>query len=220
MATTYSTTLSKTLLNTFAYVVLHAFPNNGFAYPRKCFYIMNGLYITETAIIKISLLLQYLRIFKAGTMRWICLSLIITISLWGFAYSFMAWVPCFPVSLAWSIARPPNKCYGYGYENQKAFVRLFESHTALNMTFDLLVFLTPMVLFTEPNLRRKSIMAMAGIFVFGGVYVTPNPSSKRFALSNTELASSSSLSGAYILSSSTAPPHIRTSTSHGGHQFH
>jgi hypothetical protein len=55
---------------------------------------MNALYITEAAIIKASLLLQYLRIFKAGFMRWICLVLLVTVMLWGFAYGFMVWFPC------------------------------------------------------------------------------------------------------------------------------
>lgn len=58
------------------------------------FYFENALYITNTAVIKLSLLLQYLRIFKAGTMRWVCVSLFVLISLWGLTYSFMAWFPC------------------------------------------------------------------------------------------------------------------------------
>ena len=49
----------------------------------QIFYIENALYVTQTSIIKISLLLQYLRIFKAGTMRWICISLLTIITLWG-----------------------------------------------------------------------------------------------------------------------------------------
>lgn len=58
------------------------------------FYFENAIYITNTAVIKLSLLTQYMRIFKGGMMRWICKSLIIIIGLWGFTYGFMAWFPC------------------------------------------------------------------------------------------------------------------------------
>jgi hypothetical protein len=128
----------------------------------------NSFYITNTALVKISLLFQYLRIFKSGTMHRICLVLITIISVWGLGYSFMAWVPCFPVSSYWNRTNT-TKCYGFGFDNVEQFIALFESHTALNMTFDILVFLTPMVLFRQPNLKWKNVVAMTGVFVFGGV---------------------------------------------------
>lgn len=140
------------------------------SHASQLFYIENAIYICQTALIKISLLLQYLRIFKAGTMRWVCLSLLVIILLWGTAYGFLAWFPCFPVKGYWD--RTINaKCYGYGFEfaTRDHFVALFESHTALNMTFDLAVFLTPMVLFKVPNLSKKSLIGMIGVFLFGAV---------------------------------------------------
>ncbi|KAJ4294371.1 hypothetical protein N0V90_008061 [Kalmusia sp. IMI 367209] len=66
---------------------------------------------------------------------------------------------------------PNAKCYGFGFGDTKDFISLFESHTALNMVFDVTIFLTPMVLFRMPNLRMKNIFAMAGIFVLGAVVV-------------------------------------------------
>jgi hypothetical protein len=137
---------------------------------RQAFYIENALYISQTAIIKISLLLQYLRIFKAGMMRWICITLLVIVSLWGLTYGALAWVPCVPIQAQWDrLAYPNAKCYGFGLTNIKDFTSLFESHTALNMILDFVIFMTPMVLFTKPNLRMKNIFAMAGIFVIGGV---------------------------------------------------
>ncbi|KAF2872343.1 hypothetical protein BDV95DRAFT_380891 [Massariosphaeria phaeospora] len=135
------------------------------------FYISNSMYITNTALIKISLLLQYLRIFKAGTMRWVCLALLGIISLWGIAYSFMSWFPCFPPSLYWDSKLATNTCYGYGFKDTESFVAIYMSHTVLNMAFDIAVFLTPMVLFREPNLRKKNVLAMTGVFLFGAVVV-------------------------------------------------
>ncbi|KAJ4357757.1 uncharacterized protein N0V89_002333 [Didymosphaeria variabile] len=138
----------------------------------KMFYFANAIYITNTAVIKISLLTQYLRIFKAGMMHWICKCLIVIIGAWGFTYGFMAWFPCFPPQAFYEKNAYPNaKCYGFGFVNDQDFIGLFESHTALNMAFDVTVFVTPMILFTKPNLKMKNLFAMAGIFILGAVVV-------------------------------------------------
>ena len=76
----------------------------------------------------------------------------------------------FPPQGYWDRDKYPNAhCYGFGFGDEKEFIGVFESHTALNMAFDLTVFITPMVLFTKPNLRMKNIFAMSGIFVLGGM---------------------------------------------------
>ncbi|KAF2471759.1 uncharacterized protein BDR25DRAFT_367608 [Lindgomyces ingoldianus] len=136
----------------------------------KIYYIESAIYVSNTTIIKASLLVQYLRIFKAGTMRWVCVSLLVIISIWGLTYGFMAWVPCFPVSGYWNRKLNP-KCYAYGFESKATFIATYETHTALNMAFDIAVFLTPMVLFQQQGMRRKSILALAGLFLFGAVVV-------------------------------------------------
>jgi hypothetical protein len=115
-----------------------------------------------------SLCVQYLRVFKAGIMRRIVLGELIIVTLWVVAYGFMAWVPCFPVSAYWN-REGSFKCYGYGFDDLDSFIHLFESHTALNMVFDLTIFITPMVLLTAPNLRRNNILGLAGVFLFGAV---------------------------------------------------
>ncbi|KAL1612343.1 hypothetical protein SLS60_000569 [Paraconiothyrium brasiliense] len=69
------------------------------------------------------------------------------------------------------IAYPNAKCYGFGFVNDQDFIGLFESHTALNMAFDFTVFITPMILFTKPNLKMKNLFAMSGIFILGAVVV-------------------------------------------------
>ncbi|KAF1960459.1 hypothetical protein CC80DRAFT_294371 [Byssothecium circinans] len=141
---------------------------------QKFFYLANACYITEAALIKMSLLFQYLRIFKSGTMRWICLVMLGLVTIWGLAYGFLAWFPCFPVKAYWRRAEFPNaKCYGFGFDyfHIDDFVALFESHTALNMVFDIAIFTTPMVLFTRSQLRMSSLLSLAGIFLIGGVVV-------------------------------------------------
>lgn len=121
-------------------------------------------------------------------MNWVCKSLFTIIAAWGCTYSFMAWVPCrsslpnirhpilitvgFPPQAYWNRNAYPNAhCYGFGFGDIQGFISLFESHSALNMVFDLTVFITPMIIFTKPNLRMKNIVAMSGIFILGGMYV-------------------------------------------------
>lgn len=72
----------------------------------------------------------------------------------------------------WNRTSYPNAtCYGFGFDFSKPgdFIGLFTSHTALNMVFDVTIFLTPMVLFTTPKLKRKNIISLAGIFVIGSM---------------------------------------------------
>jgi hypothetical protein len=134
------------------------------------FYAENALYCSQTAVIKISLLLQYLRIFKAGKMRWITIGLLVIVTLWGLAFSLLAWVPCYPVQRFWDrFDHPDAKCWAFGFQDIEGFVAAFVAHTTLNMVFDFAVFLVPMVLFSKPNLRLKNIIALAGVFVIGAV---------------------------------------------------
>jgi hypothetical protein len=134
------------------------------------FYIAHSIYVTETALIKISLLLQYLRIFSAGRMRWLCIAMICFVSLWGMAYSITAWFPCFPLKGMWDREHYPDaKCYGFGFADLDSFEAMFESHTAINMLLDFAIFATPLVLFRTPNLKSRNLLAMAGVFTFGAL---------------------------------------------------
>ena len=127
-----------------------------------------NLYLTATALIKISLLIQYLRIFKTGMMRYTCITLLVLVSLWGFIFSIMGWFPCNPVRGAW-IRELNAKCYGFGYKDTETFVMTYTFHASTNMAFDLAIFLIPLVLFGAPNLTTKNVLAMAGVFTFGAV---------------------------------------------------
>jgi hypothetical protein len=122
----------------------------------------------QTTVVKLSLLVQFLRIFKAGKMRWVCIGLITIVSLWGLAFTLMGWFPCFPIRGAWDRSIGA-KCYGFGYDNTAEFVSLFKAHSATNMVLDICVFLTPMIIFKTPKLKTKSLLALSGVFTFGGM---------------------------------------------------
>lgn len=66
-----------------------------------CYYVTTAAYTTTTVLIKLSLLLQYLRLFRTGYRRIVVIVMIVIVSLWGSVFSFMAWFPCFPVKGFW-----------------------------------------------------------------------------------------------------------------------
>ncbi|KAH8200488.1 hypothetical protein TruAng_005381 [Truncatella angustata] len=113
----------------------------------KAFYVQNATYCSSTAFIKLALLLQYLRVFERGTTIYkITFGLVVFTSLWGFAYSFIAWVPCVPVSTYWDMSSDGKNCYGYGSHYPASFVGTYESHTATNMILDAIILIVPLPL--------------------------------------------------------------------------
>ncbi|KAI4696592.1 uncharacterized protein J4E88_000769 [Alternaria novae-zelandiae] len=136
----------------------------------RLYYFEMAIYVTNCGVIKIALLLQYLRIFKAGLMRWICIGLLVAVTLWGIAFSITAWFPCFPVRGYWDRTVSAN-CYGFGLGDLDSFIATYKAQAATNMLFDISIFIAPMVLFRTPNLRSKNVFAMAGVFTFGAIVV-------------------------------------------------
>ncbi|KAF1830682.1 hypothetical protein BDW02DRAFT_633466 [Decorospora gaudefroyi] len=145
-------------------------PMKDFTQYLTLFYIEHAMYNTNTALIKIALLLQYLRIFKAGAMRWTCIALLVLVTLWGLGFSIAAWFPCWPVAGYWDRTIAAT-CYGFGFGDVSSFIATYKAHSASNMMFDIVIFLAPMVLFRTPNLKPKNVIAMVGVFTFGAVVV-------------------------------------------------
>jgi hypothetical protein len=96
-------------------------------------------------------------------MRKLCIALLWFVTIWGLVFSFMGWVPCFPVRGAWQ-PDAGAKCYGFGFANEDSFVNMFTAHASTNMALDIAIFATPLVLFRTPNLKSRSLLAMVGIF--------------------------------------------------------
>ncbi|RMZ66284.1 integral membrane [Pyrenophora seminiperda CCB06] len=144
--------------------------DDAFVLVAQLYYLEVALYVTNCGIIKLALLFQYLRIFRAGRMRIVCIGLLVVVALWCIGFSITAWFPCFPVAGYWDRALNP-RCYGFGFGNLDGFVNIYTAQAATNMVLDMAIFLTPMILFRTPNLRLKNVMAMAGVFAFGAVVV-------------------------------------------------
>ena len=143
---------------------------NTFPTVMKHLYVTNAAYHTTTALIKLSLLLQYLRLFRQGTLRYVTMILLCAVAAWGIAFSFLAWFPCLPVSGLWD-RKPDSMCYGFGYRTANETKMTLLLFASTNMFFDIVIFLIPLTEFFRPGLRKKQVMAMAGLFTMGSIVV-------------------------------------------------
>ncbi|ORY70040.1 uncharacterized protein BCR38DRAFT_520903 [Pseudomassariella vexata] len=133
------------------------------------FYIANATYSMSTMLMKLSLLFQYLRIFKQGTfLRRFTIVMIVVIALWGAAFSFISWVPCFPIAGYWDLTISA-KCYGYGSPYAKEFAQTFETHAGMNMIFDIIVLGIPISIYFEKGSSAGTRMRLLGLFAMGTV---------------------------------------------------
>lgn len=133
-------------------------------------YVTNAAYHTTTVFIKVSLLLQYLRLFRQGTLRYITIGLLILITAWGICFSFLAWFPCIPVSGFWH-RTADSKCWGFGFRSMGEARRTLFTFAGTNMLFDIVIFMIPLTEFFRPGLKRKQILAMIGLFTMGSIVV-------------------------------------------------
>ncbi|KAK8070425.1 hypothetical protein PG997_010628 [Apiospora hydei] len=132
----------------------------------KYFYVSNTTYCMSTAFVKLSLLFQYLRIYREGKMRTACIVVMVITALWGAAYTFMAVVPCFPIQKYWTLTLP-GKCYGFGSLNPPVFYAMYASSAAMNMTLDLVVLALPVPFYFDKNTPVKSKLGLVGLFCMG-----------------------------------------------------
>lgn len=138
----------------------------------RLFYVANGAYPVSTTFIKLALLFQYLRFFEKGSKsRIITIITIVVVCMWGFAFAFLAWVPCVPVRAYWNWLIPDSEAtrYGYGSHNQNVFVATYIVNAATNMILDLVTFAIPMSLWLDRSIQGKSRMALLGLFVLGAM---------------------------------------------------
>lgn len=153
------------------------------------FYIANGAFTVTTNLIKISLLLQYLRVFEqnpppegdgsGGTpapirprtnwMRIACLTTLGVVVVWGVIISFMAWFPCFPVRAYWDWDVADAKCYGFGSRYTKPYYYTFLTHSAVNMILDLIILALPMPLFFRSDTLPKTKIGLGGLWLMGAM---------------------------------------------------
>ena len=131
------------------------------------FYIANGSYIISTSLVKLALLIQYLRVPMLGRyMRLFVIGLAIFTTLWSVAYAVIAWVPCYPISDYWSL-NPAANCWAFASQDPHTFLMTFETHTALNMVLDLVILFVPAVLYFQHDFGEKTRWRFLGLLFLG-----------------------------------------------------
>lgn len=128
----------------------------------------NASFSTSNALVKLSILLQYLRLFKdrMRNLRVATTVLIIIVSMWGFAFSFMAWFPCFPVQQFYRLGSELS-CYGYGSTNSMEVYNVVVSSNATNMALDFIILVLPIPLLFSDDTIRKTKLGLMGLLVIG-----------------------------------------------------
>lgn len=135
------------------------------------FYMFNGCLNLAATFIKLSLLCQYLRIFEKGSWPYkASLATIVAVTLWGLAYSILAFVPCWPVSDFW-YSPTGAKCWGYGAWSTGELVGTFYSHTAMNMVLDIIILAIPSHLYFKTDMTFKMRMGLLALLLMGALYV-------------------------------------------------
>ncbi|KXH63369.1 hypothetical protein CSAL01_05188 [Colletotrichum salicis] len=99
--------------------------------------------------------------------RFVTIVIIVITALWGVAYSFIAWIPCLPVSAFWDLSSTTETRWAFGSRDPVIFARSFESHVGMNVVLDLIVFAIPIPLFLEAGTRTKSRLGLLGLFTMG-----------------------------------------------------
>lgn len=137
----------------------------------KTFYIANGSYQLSTTLVKLSLLLQYLRLYESGRMRTLTKAMFGIILVWGLVFAALAWFPCHPVSDYWTWG-PGRKCWGFGSDRMDHFVAAYTVQAGSNMLFDMVVLAIPMPRYFSKNINRQTRGGLAGLFLLGALVIS------------------------------------------------
>jgi hypothetical protein len=132
----------------------------------KWAYVNQWSYAATIVTSKISLLLQYLRLFEKGLVNFACKGLLIAVSIWGFVFVFMSVFPCFPVEGFWNF-EITAKCYGLGFSDYISVRTSLIVFPSLDMLFSILIYFLPLSLYWKSGLASRQVIALVGLFVSG-----------------------------------------------------
>ena len=134
--------------------------------PSQPFWASVPIYNLSLTLTKVSILLQYLRVFPTDGIRrasWIGLAFISIYGLWSF---FGAVFMCWPINFFWDKA-VHGRCL-----NEMAF---WFSNAGLNILSDIFVLVLPMPVLNSLKLPTRQKIGLMLVFAVGGLYV-PFPS--------------------------------------------
>ncbi|KAJ6188491.1 hypothetical protein N7519_003399 [Penicillium mononematosum] len=124
-----------------------------------CFWASVPIYQTSLISTKMSILLQYKRVFSTPRMRQACWLLIGFLAAYGTWTIISAWANCVPLAKFWD-PTVPGFCL-----DKKA---LWFSNSAIHILTDILILIYPMPVLKSLQLPRKQKFALMAIFALGG----------------------------------------------------
>jgi len=133
------------------------------AHLLQAYYATVLSYNMSLTFTKLSLLLQYTRIFKVCKPIIACYTLMAIVSLYGLEMFITGAFPCWPVASFWDF-RLKGKCFPR--------VVIWFLNAALNIATDLMIFVLPIPLIKSLNLPTRQKAALIGLFMLGFLYAT------------------------------------------------
>lgn len=125
----------------------------------KCLWVAILFYNMSLTLTKISIVLQYLRVFIGNRIRYACWAAIGLISLYGLWTFTTAILACVPVSAFWNMD-PASHCIN------KRFLWFFNA--AMNIFTDLIILTLPMPVLSALLLPKRQKIGLMFIFALGG----------------------------------------------------
>ncbi|KAH6675345.1 hypothetical protein F5X68DRAFT_246505 [Plectosphaerella plurivora] len=124
----------------------------------KSFYASIVVYNVGMCLVKISILLQYRRIFSGRTMQTATLCGVLFLSAWAVTLSFLLTLVCIPVAKFW-IPGLPGKCLD--------FLTIWYIMASFNLTTDLIIFVMPLPVIRSLQLPRRQKIMLFAVFGLG-----------------------------------------------------
>ncbi|KAJ5634528.1 hypothetical protein N7528_002370 [Penicillium herquei] len=138
-------------------------PHGIYVTQMLCFWASVPIYQTSLISTKMSILLQYRRVFSTTPrMRLACNLLIGFLALYGTWTIISAWANCVPVAKFWD---PSRKGFCFNKE------ALWFSNSGIHILTDIMILIYPMPVIRSLQLPRKQKYALMGVFALGGFVV-------------------------------------------------
>jgi hypothetical protein len=122
-------------------------------------------YATSITLVKLSLILSYLRIFPAQRFRRLILSTGALVVLMWICNVFAIIFQCTPVSAAWDWTEK-GRCIN--------ILSFFYVTSSINIATDLVLWFAPLPVFWGMNMSKRERVMICGLFGFGLLFVPPN----------------------------------------------
>jgi hypothetical protein len=159
--------ITRTLyVRTLIFLPPSGLPNASNQHRFQLFAIVVNLYPPTIALIKISMLLLYLRLFPSTTLRIATITILTLTAIWGLVYTLINVFICNPRNYAWEQwdGEHEGKCM-----DQQAILM---SHAIMNIVLDVVVIALPLPTLLRLKLGRDKKVGVCVMFVIGILWVT------------------------------------------------